>query len=160
MPNGENVMCRIADYVCRQSVTLVPGLAPDIRVEVWSRSSSRRCSSSAATLEGVTATIDTTQIPATSPCRPNLQASRPFGEEAGPRAARLTFGRIFGDYKQGRSSPRAAYAGSRRRPSRCFSGSGLRSRLLFSKTVALPSARTSEGNDPVDQGSPPASRRW
>ena len=35
--SGDNVMCRIGDYVCRQSVTLHPDAPPDIRVEVWDR---------------------------------------------------------------------------------------------------------------------------
>lgn len=35
--SGVTGICRIGDYVCRQSVTLFPGEPPEIRLEVWPR---------------------------------------------------------------------------------------------------------------------------
>lgn len=37
LPVGLIAICRIGDYVCRQSVLLAPGLPADVRLEVWQR---------------------------------------------------------------------------------------------------------------------------
>jgi hypothetical protein len=59
MPNGENVMCRIGDYVCRQSVTISPGIPPDERIEVWEQKQFERLFlPSHANIVGVTRTIE------------------------------------------------------------------------------------------------------
>ncbi len=39
LPSGDIGICRIGDFVCRQSVTLVPGSPPDERIEVWPQES-------------------------------------------------------------------------------------------------------------------------
>src|SRR4029077_6135718 len=38
LPSGVFAICRIGDYVCRQSVTIAQGLPADERIEVWERS--------------------------------------------------------------------------------------------------------------------------
>jgi hypothetical protein len=37
LTTGVNAICRVGDYVTRQTVTLVPGIRPDVRLEVWDR---------------------------------------------------------------------------------------------------------------------------
>lgn len=37
LPSGVTALCRVGDYVCRQSVTLVQGNPAEIRLEVWDR---------------------------------------------------------------------------------------------------------------------------
>jgi len=37
LSSGLIAICRVGDFVCRQSVTLAPGLPSDVRIEVWDR---------------------------------------------------------------------------------------------------------------------------